>query len=365
VDQISLKHLDDMTLDHVSDTVTIGGGVTYGPLCQFLDANGHALANMASLPHVTVAGACATATHGSGDSNGNLATAVEAMEIVTSEGDIVHLTPRSHDFRGAVVNLGAIGVVTHLTLHIEPAFTDAQAVYENLPLERLATDFNDIFSGGYSVSLFLDWQHRLVSQAWIKHRLPTGSSWISNREFFGGILAKRRLHPVQGQSHEAVREQLGIAGPSHERLPHFRMEFTPSSGDELQSEYILPRDTALPAILAVEGLADTIAPHLQISELRTMHADDLWMSPNYSRPSLGLHFTWKPDWDAVREILPEIEERLAPFDARPHWGKLFTMSGPRIVSLYERFDDFRRLRSKYDPKGKFLNEFLASTLPGL
>jgi xylitol oxidase len=362
--QISLKNLQEMSLDKKASTVTVGAGVTYGALAPYLDKNGFAVHNLASLPHVSVAGACATGTHGSGNKNGNLSTAASGMEIVTAHGDVVHLS-REKDgdqFLGAVVGLGAFGVLTKVTLDVQPTFEVSQIVYENLPLEHLEHHFNDIFGAGYSVSLFSDWQKHRATQVWIKRRMDQNGGEKPAPEFFGATPAAHKLHPLAGHSAENCTEQMGIPGPWYERLPHFRMNFTPSSGAELQSEYFVPRDQAYRAILAVEQLRDQITPHLLITEFRTIEADNLWISECYQRPAMTIHFTWKPEWPAVKEILPLIEAKLAPFEARPHWAKLFTMSPEVLQSRYARMGDFKELLKQYDPGGKFRNQFLSSNL---
>jgi xylitol oxidase len=364
--QISLKNLDQMALDPKSRTVAVGAGVTYGQLAPYIDGQGFAVHNLASLPHISVAGACATGTHGSGNKNGNLSTAVSAMEIVTADGEVVVLS-RERDgerFPGAVVALGGLGVVTKVTLDVQPTFQVRQAVYENLSLAHLETHLDEIFASGYSVSLFTDWQNHQATQVWIKRRVEPGISSDFAPEFFGAKLATTKLHPLTGHSAENCTEQLGIPGPWYERLPHFRMNFTPSSGAELQSEFFVARDKGYEAILAVEQLRDQVTPHLFITELRTIAADDLWMSPCYQRPSMTIHFTWKPEWPAVRQVLPMIEAKLAPFNARPHWAKLFTIPPSRLQQLYGKMPDYQALLSHYDPRGKFRNEFLNTNIYG-
>lgn len=364
--QISLKNLNRMEVDAQARTVTVGAGVNYGTLSPYLHAKGFALHNLASLPHISVAGARSTATHGSGVKNGNLATVVSALELVTADGGIVTLS-RERDgerFRGAVVDLGALGVVTQLTLDVQPTFDVRQVVYENLPLGALQNHLDEIFSSGYSVSLFTDWQNHRITQVWIKSRVQPGSAAVAAPEFFGARLATRKLHPLADHSAENCTEQMGIPGPWYERLPHFRMNFTPSSGDELQTEYFVPRERGYEAILAIEALRDRITPHLMISELRTIDADRLWMSTSYGRPSMAIHFTWKPDWPAVRSILPSIEAHLAPFGARPHWAKLFTMEPARLQAQYEKLRDYRQLAQHFDPRGKFQNAFLKANVFG-
>jgi alditol oxidase len=360
-DLISLDRLERVfEVDRERKRVTVDASVRYGQLCGPLDREGYALHNMASLPHISVAGACATATHGSGDRNGNLAAAVSAIEIVTGTGEVVALSREEHgeQFAGAVVGLGALGVVTRLTLDVVPAFEVRQDVYENLPLARLEEHFDEITSRAYSVSLFTGWQGGRLNQVWLKHRITPGEAFEPAPDLFGATPAMTRMHPVPGISAEACTEQMGIPGPWHERLQHFRMDFTPSAGEELQSEYMVPRQHAMAALRAIDGMRDRVAPLLQITEIRTVAADDLWMSPCYRQPCVGIHFTWKKDWEAVRQLLPLIEDTLAPFEARPHWGKLFTAPPERVQSLYPRLQDFRRLVSTFDPEGKFRNAFL-------
>ncbi|HXJ95504.1 MAG TPA: FAD-binding protein [Terriglobia bacterium] len=365
-DQISLKYFDEMTLDPNARTVTVGAGVTYGLLAPYLDGHGYALHNMASLPHISVAGACATGTHGSGNHNGNLSTALTATEIVTASGEVVVLSREREGerFQGMVVALGGLGVATKVTLDVQPTYQMRQVVYENMSMDRLEKNLDKIFASGYSVSLFTDWQNHRLTQVWIKSRVEPGAPAKLAPEFFGAKRATRNLHPLAGHSAENCTEQMGVPGPWYERLPHFRMNFTPSSGAELQTEYIVPRHRGYEAILAVEQLRDRVTPRLFITELRTIDADNLWMSPAYRRPSLAIHFTWKPEWPAVREILPMIEEKLAPFDARPHWAKLFTMPHSRLATLYEKMPDYLALLRQYDPQGKFRNDYLDAHIYG-
>lgn len=359
-DQISVKALDRIKLDPKSNTVTVGAGVTYGQLGPYLDRKSYAVHNLASLPHISVVGGCATGTHGSGSKNGNLSTAVSAMEMVTGDGKIVTLS-RARDaerFPGAVIHLGGLGVVTKITLDVVPSFQVRQVVYENLPIPQLAKHLDDIFASGYSVSLFTDWQNHRMTQVWVKTRVEPGESFKIAPEFFGAKAATQKLHPISGHSAESCTEQMGVPGPWYERLPHFKLNFVPSSGAELQSEFFVPRDRAYEAILAVEELRDYITPHLFVTELRTIAADELWISPCYKRPSMTIHFTWKPEWPAVQKLLPRIEEKLSVFDPRPHWAKLFTIPPSRLRAVYPKMADFQALLRQYDPSGRFRNAFL-------
>ncbi|MGB9464166.1 MAG: D-arabinono-1,4-lactone oxidase [Candidatus Acidiferrum sp.] len=362
---LSLKPLNEIvSLDAQARTVTVDAGITYGQLAPLLDAKGFALHNLASLPHISVAGACTTATHGSGEKNGNLATAVSALEIITAFGDVVKLS-RQQDatfFQGAVVGLGALGVITQITLDIQPTYQMRQYVYENLSFAAMKDHFDAIQASAYSVSLFTDWQNHNFSEVWLKTRTETGQAFDAKSEFFGAKLATKNLHPIAVLSAENCTEQMGVPGPWYERLPHFRMGFTPSAGKELQSEYFVPRQHAVEAILAVERLRDQITPHLLITEIRAIAADDLWMSPCYQQPCVTIHFTWKQDWPAVSKLLPVIERELAPFHARPHWGKLFTMSPKELHTSYKKLPEFLALTKKFDPQGKFRNEFLNTNI---
>jgi xylitol oxidase len=365
---LSLKPLDEIVaLDSQARTVTVDAGITYGKLSPLLHSKGFALHNLASLPHISVPGACSTATHGSGEKNGNLATAVAALELVTAAGEVVELS-RQNDgdtLQGAVVGLGALGVITKITLDLQPTFMMRQYVYQDLPMRQLIDHFDAIEGSAYSVSLFTDWQKQRVNEVWLKSRTEAGQAFEAKPEFFGAKLATRNLHPIEELSAENCTEQMGVLGPWYERLPHFRLGFTPSAGKELQSEYFIPRKHAVEAILAVERLRDRVGPHLMISEIRTIAADQFWMSPCYKQPCAAIHFTWKQDWPAVKNLLPAVERELAPFKARPHWGKLFTMPPAQLRSIYaERLTEFIGLTKKFDPQGKFRNDFLNTNIFG-
>ncbi|MGE5137096.1 MAG: FAD-binding protein [Gemmatimonadota bacterium] len=354
-----------MDIDHERASVTVGAGVRYGELAGHLHAAGYALPNMSSLPHITVAGACATATHGSGDANGNLATFVSALELVTAGGDLVTLR-RDTDgdrFRGAVVGLGSLGIAATLTLDLVPAFEVRQHVYEGLPAGELAERFEEIFASAYSVSVFTDWQGPRHSQVWRKHRTLDIGDTPAPLHWHGARLATGPRHPVPGMDPANCTGQMGVPGPWHERLPHFRAGFRPSAGEELQSEYLLPRHAARPALAAIASLRHRLAAVLQISEIRTVAPDDLWLSPSYQRDTVALHFTWIRDPVAVGPVIVAVEAELAPLGARPHWGKLLTMPADQVRSQYERWEDFGGLLREYDPAGKFRNEFIDRFFP--
>ena len=347
-------------LDRGASRVRVDGAVRYGELAVRLYADGFALHNLASLPHISVAGACATATHGSGDRSGNLATAVTGLEVVTAGGDIVHFDRSGAiaGFRGAVVALGGLGVVTALTLEVEPTFEMRQDLYENVSLSQVAEHFDEITALADSVSLFTEWHGPAFEQLWLKRRVVTGAPFEPPPLVFGATRATEKIHPIRRMPADALTEQLGVPGPWHERMPHFRLDHTPSAGAELQTEYLVPREHAVDALLAVAALRRRIEPLLQVSEIRTIAADDLWLSTGSERSSVGIHFTWQPDWEHVRELLPAIEAALAPFAPRPHWGKLFTLAPEVVRATYPHLPEFAALLERHDPTGKFRNAFL-------
>lgn len=350
-------------LDARARQARVSAGMRYGEMARHLHAHGFAVHNLGSLPHIGVAGACATGTHGSGDRNGILATAVAAVEMVTASGELVTLRRGDEDFDGSVVALGCLGVVTALTLDVQPAFDVRQDVYEDLPFVRLATDFGSVVSAGYSVSMFLSWDGPGVDMVWVKRRMDDLGTGELPLPWEGARPARGERHPVPGMPVENCTPQLGVAGPWHERLPHFRLAFTPSSGRELQSEYLVDRRDAVAAIQALRPLGERIAAVVQVSEIRSIAADELWLSPAYGRETVGLHFTWVDDYPAARPVLAEIEAALAPFGARPHWGKVFTTDPEVVTGLFPRAADFMTLRQRMDPSGTFDNAFTQRYLP--
>ena len=352
----------EVSVDRGTNTVSFAAGLTYGALATALDAHGLALHNLASLPHISVAGAVATGTHGSGDANGNLATAVASLELVTSDGQSVRTSRGEPGFDGLVVSLGALGAVTRIALQVEPAYKVRQRVFEGLEWKMLLDHFDEIMSSGYSVSVFTRWG-QLVDQVWIKSRVTDAPEMIRG-DLFGATAAIVDRHPILVLDPVNCTPQLGRPGPWSERLPHFRMGFTPSTGEELQSEYLLPRRHAVAGIEAMRALAPRIRPLLQVAEIRTIAADQLWMSPQYGRETVGLHFTWLPDQEAVDALLVDLEADLAPFDARPHWGKLFRARAASMAALYERLPDFVRLVQRLDPRGAFRNTWLEACVLG-
>ncbi|MFD4786468.1 D-arabinono-1,4-lactone oxidase [Streptomyces sp. NPDC058459] len=342
-------------VDTTARTVRVGGGVRYAELARTVHAHGLALANMASLPHISVAGSVATGTHGSGVGNGPLASAVREVELITADGGTLKIGRGDARFDGAVTSLGALGVVTALTLDLEPSYEVEQHVFVELPLDGL--EYETVAASAYSVSLFTDWRAPGFRQVWLKRRTdqaPVGFPWAEP--------AAGPMHPVPGMPAVNCTGQGGVPGPWHERLPHFRAEFTPSSGSELQSEYLLPRSDALPALHALDAIRATLAEVVLTCEVRTVAADTQWLSPAYGRDSVALHFTWTEDAGRVLPVVRAVEAALGTLDARPHWGKVFAMPPAAIRGRLPRLAEFRALAAELDPRGKFTNEFVREIL---
>lgn len=340
-------------LDTARGTVRVPAGPRYGDLAPWLHARGRALANLASLPHISIAGAVATGTHGSGERIGSLATQVVALELIDGEGERLRVERGHPDFAGSVVSLGALGVVTALELATEPTFDLAQTVFEGARWDDALAHFDALQRSGDSVSLFTTWRDPdRVDQIWVKTR-----GQVPDLSMVGASPADGPRHPLPGIDPTPCTEQLGSRGAWFDRLPHFRLAFTPSAGEELQSEYLVPRADAVAAIEAVRELSARIAPLLQVCEVRTIAADDLWLSPAEGTDAVGIHFTWILDEPAVMALLPQIEAAL-PSSTRPHWGKLFALSGPALLERYPRADAFARLRARRDPHRRFANAWM-------
>jgi len=342
-------------IDPIARTVTIDGGTTYAELAPVLDAAGFALFNLPSVPDFTIVGAVSTATHGSGNANRNLAASVAALEIVTASGDLLRLQRGDRDFDGAVVALGALGVVVEMTLDLVPRFDIRQTVYRNLPFETVVENFDAVMGSAYSVSLFTHWNSDFVDQAWLKD-LATAPA--AKPEFFGGTRAVTEMSPVLGKEPYGTTGQLGSVGPWYDRLPHARIGALPQEGYEYQSEYFVARKHAPAAMRALKAVQHALHPALVVSEVRTVAQDQLWLSTNFGADSVGFHFSMARDWATVSRALSVIEGALAPVSPRTHWGKLFVLPAAQVMAGYPRLGDFRALASRLDPQGKFRNAFL-------
>lgn len=339
-------------------TVHVDAGMRLSELATRLHHAGLGLHTMPSLPHITIAGACSTATHGSGDAVPTLASAVRTLTMVSTEGDLITYRRGERDFNGAVVSLGALGVITELELDVVPTFDVEQYVFEGVSWTSLCDNVKQILASAYSVSMFLDGHG--ANSIWTKQRVgdPTVDlTWA------GAHASVQQRHPVAGMPANNCTEQGGAPGPWNERLPHFKAEFTPSVGTELQSEYLVDRRSAASALRSVAEIAPRIGPLLHSMEVRSVKEDDFWLSPCFGRPSIALHFTWVRDAERVGSAVDLVEDCLSVYGARPHWAKLFGVTADRIERLYSRHDSFCRLRREVDPQAKFGNDMIDRYLP--
>ncbi|MBF4463079.1 MULTISPECIES: D-arabinono-1,4-lactone oxidase [unclassified Rathayibacter] len=363
-----LLHLGRLPSDPVIDadarTITVGGATRYGVVAAALHAAGSALHNMGSLPHISVAGAIATGTHGSGDRNANLSSAVSALELVTADGSLRTIRRGDPGFEGVVVGLGAFGIVTRVTLDIQPTFDVRQDAFAELPWDRVLDDFDAITSSAYSVSLMTHWSTPTVEQLWLKTKVEKGVVAEVDATHLGAVAASASLFAAADGGESNLNPFGGVVGPWSERLPHFRLDREPSAGDEIQSEYMVPRENVREAIVAMRAIGERIDDVLLITELRTMAGDEQWLSPAQGRDSVGVHFTFTRDQAGVDAVLPAIEEALLPLGARPHWGKRFLARAADIAPLYPHLDEWRALRSEWDPSGRFASDFLRERLLG-
>jgi len=342
---ISMREFARIDSPGADGSVRVGAGVTYGDLARHLASNGRALANFASLPHISVGGAVATATHGSGPQNPALSSAVAALELVLADGSLRTIRRGDPEFDGAVVSLGCLGVVAAVTLETVAAFELSQYVFEAIPWPRTERELSALLRSGYSTSLFVSWARPNVEQVWVKSADPM-------EELCGVRPAASPRHPIDGADPSHTTEQLGVPGPAAERLPHFRFEGIPSAGDELQSEYAVGAVDAVAALRALRAIGPQLAPLLHVSEIRAVASDSFWLSPFYERDSITFHFTWKRS-PAVAAAVALVETVLAPWQPRPHWAKLFTYSDEFLDAAFPRLDSFEQLRYRYDPGGKF------------
>jgi xylitol oxidase len=350
-------------VDAAAATARVSAGARFGDLMGPLNDAGLALHNTGSLPHISVAGACATGTHGSGSGNPCLAAAVVELDLVGPDGTLRTVRAGDPGFDGSVVAMGLLGVMTSLTLRVQPTYDVRQFVYDDLPFDALVSSFDEVLDSAFSVSAFTTFRRPVAETVWRKQLADAPEApptWL------GAHLADGPRNPIPDLPADNATQQLGVPGPWHERLPHFRLEFTPSSGDEIQSEYLVPREQGADALRAIDSVRAAIAPAVQVAEVRSAAADELWLSPGYGRPSAGFHFTWVQDDALVSRAVAELEAALADFDARPHWGKVFGASRERVRSLYPRLADFEALAAKHDPAGTFTNEFVQRylDLPG-
>ncbi|MCU1404969.1 MAG: FAD-binding protein, partial [Glaciihabitans sp.] len=365
----TLVHLGGITtppqIDEAAMTVTVGAATRYGVVASYLQERGFALHNMGSLPHISVGGATATGTHGSGDTNGNLSSAVNAIEIVGADGELRQVRRGDPTFDAMVVGLGAFGIVTRLSLDIHPTFDVRQDAFVDLSWQSLLDNVEEVFSAAYSVSVMTKWTGGRAGQLWLKTRVGIDYPALVDVAHLGAVPAPATLFEVEaGGEGSNLNLFGGVVGPWSERLPHFRLDRMPSSGEEIQSEYLVPRENIVAALSALRGLGERIDPVLLITELRSVAADDLWMSGASGRDVIGVHFTWARDFPGVNAVLPDIEAALLPLGGRPHWGKHFLAGAAELAPLYPKLPEWKALVAEHDPNGKFRSAFLEEKILG-
>lgn len=362
-DMVDLGGIDpDIVIDRERMTVTVGAGVSYGDLSSLLHQQGVALHNLASLPQITVAGAIATATHGSGDGNRALSSAVVGLELVVNDGSLLRVERGDADFEGMVVSLGAFGIVSRVTLAIEPTFDIRQDAFVDMPWDELLAKFDAISSAAYSFSIFTKWSESTASRIWFKSRLAAAHAGEFDITGLGSNLGLKPgvpySVPATVEDPLALLNPFGVPGPWSDRLTHTRREISPPPADQIQSEYLIARPQLNKAVAMIRAMAERVDALLFATEIRSIAADELWLSPAYRQATIGLHFTWKKQPDAVDAITKELEAALIPLGARPHWGKLIHADAATLAPLYPRMADFRSLALRHDPDGKFRNAYL-------
>lgn len=355
---VNLSHMPEVIeIDGRVPSVTVSAGMTFGQLAPRLNQEGWALSNLASLPHISIAGSVATGTHGSGITNQNLANQILSLHVVLEDGTLKKISKGEELFDPLVVGLGLGVVVYKYEMKIEKTFNIRQVIYEEISRIELQRDFDSIMSSAYSVSYFTDWSNLGRGNLWCKFR----ASEIIPDSIAGSKKANQKYHPIPSFNPEACTDQLEIPGPWHERLPHFKLEFTPSAGDEIQSEFFLDIKDASDAISALEKIASEIYPLLWISEIRTIAADNLWLSGSYHRTTAAIHFTWKRS-DAIYPLIKKIETLLSQFAYRPHWGKAFFARPDYLKRVFPQVDEFKKVIMGLDPSQKFSNSFTRDKL---
>lgn len=351
---VSLERLAEPATIDADGLVRVVGPVPYAALVDVVAAAGRALPNLGSLPHISVIGAVSTGTHGSGDARRTLSAAVTAIDLVGADGSLRTVARGDAEFPGSVVALGLLGIVTAVTIETVPAARMRQDVYPALAWDDLVAGYADVTAAGESVSVFLESWAAGLGRVFVKRHAGEPAEALRG--------ARRATEPVPiiaGSSMAALTVQ-GVDDDWHRVLPHFRSDAAPSNaGDELQSEYFVAREHAPAALRALRGLAPAVDPLLLVTELRTVAADDLWLSGASGRDTTAIHFTWRFDPAGVAAVLPGIEEALRPFDPRPHWGKLFS---PGLRPSHPRLPDFRDLVGAHDPAGVFGTAFTAHLL---
>lgn len=280
------------------------------------------------------------------------------MQLISPDGDLIDVDRSHPDFDGMVIALGALGPVVRITLDIEPSYQVQQDGYANLSWDAIVGHFDQVSNAGYSVSVMTMWAEPSARQVWVKTRLGDDHPRTNLADLGATPI------PVADLGHGANMNPFGSPGPWSRRLPHFRLDSTPSRGHEIQVEWMVPRSAFPGVALSLREHGDLIDSMLVITELRTVAGDDQWLSPTQGQDVVGVHFTCNPDTDRVLSVLHVIEPILLAAGGRPHWGKFFLASAAELAPRYPQLDRWLRLRDRFDPGHKFGNAFIADHLTG-
>lgn len=344
-------------LDSDRSVVRFGAAMRFGELALFLEQNGFALRNMGSLPHISVAGAAATGTHGSGDKNQILSSSLTSFSYLNHEGELIKVEKQDPLFEAFRLGLGAYGIWVEAELSIVPSFQIRQDIFLEIPWSYFLEDPSRLTSAGYSVSLFGKWGTSTISQTWVKSEVEDPRAGVPIAAIAPEQNSKRELADGVGDN---LTEQGGKPGPWLHRLPHFRLDASPSAGNEIQTEYFFTRDKIAHAIEAVHSVAGKINPVLIISEIRSIAQDDAWLSPMRRGDSIALHFTWKNEPELVDIAVQELEKVLAPMEPIPHWGKVHHFTQSDLERAHPMLSKAREQFENADPSGKFSSDYLRS-----
>ena len=375
---ISMSNMNQVIKCCRGERVTIQPGITFGELGEYLHERNFGFHNMASLPHITVGGAISTGTHGAGVFNGNLASHVMQVKLISADGKLrTYRIGQDPEFQHIPVSFGLAGIIVEIELDIVPDYDIQQCIYENLPFNTIKkSDYKTAFSSAYSFSIFTQWKNRKFTSIWAKYRLRKGrngneeSIMIDCPDMNKIKPSSNKVHPLPGGDTSFVSGGIGknYKEPGYVGLPHFLMEGVPSQGEELQSEYFVSShmfDVVIEVLFHHFEENPKLYDLLYVSEMRFVAGDKLTLSPQHVLgSSIGFHFTWKKEFDQVVDALKGIENVLKPYNALPHMGKLFTMTGRELEGKYgqRNLRAFQSFVAPLDPLKKFVNPFLQNLI---
>ncbi|KAI1700234.1 d-arabinono-1,4-lactone oxidase domain-containing protein [Ditylenchus destructor] len=270
--------------------------------------------------------------------------------------------PNDPELKAIAVGLGAFGVITQVELEVEPTFNLTNYVFVNMPEQDIYDHFDEIENLGYSVQLFTDFSTPGVwDQVWVWVRSDENSNVGNMQNLYGATRTHEQVTAIEALPPTYLMEQ-GKEQPWYYGLVDYHLGLSGFDGAEIQSEYFMPYENAIPAIQAVSNFSDLIAPRVYTMLIRTIKGDDLWMSESFNETTVAIHFTWKPNMTAVMEVLPQIEQALLPYGARPHWGKVFAQGPETYLHRYPKLNQWKQLAETLDPTHKFRNKFLEDTV---